>query len=80
MTAVHDKPFDSTCRSWAMVSRFGLVRGTTSSTSGVEVSMPYSEGMKRFTPAWAAAWTMEVWIWVERVAIAETIASWPLNA
>ena len=58
-----------------IVSCFGTAGGTNRERVGREVSIPYSDGMKRFTPAVIAAEMMAVWRWVEKVAIVETIAS-----
>jgi hypothetical protein len=44
------------------------------------MSTPYSLGRKRFTPASTAASTIAFCCPVEEVAMAETMASLPLNA
>lgn len=80
MIAVHDRPEVSLLRRYSMVCCFGSAGGSRSAICGSEVSTPYSDGMKRFTPAEMAASMIETCLWVENVAIVDTTTSWFLKA
>ena len=79
-TAVHDIPADSLVLRYFTTSCFATAGGTKSGICESEVSIPYSEGIKRLTPALMAASITEVCWATEKVAIVETTASCFSNA
>ncbi len=79
--AVHVKPSFSLHFKYSTVSSFPLkICGRIATAFSFRVSLPNSDGMKRFTPALIAASMIAFCCTVLAVAMVETTASWPLNA